>query len=331
MTMLDRSRDDSASSSTNSSVPVPKPTALADETGRGSYDAFTFSSPEMDVGGLHHDMNLDDSGFCNDIDTFLSSSLDDRLPMLPIDIRLPMPPVDVRINDGPTLVSSSGTSDANFTETSLQNSSLGQDTAGPEQHRSISNGPNASATKPADNRSLQVCFCSIASLEAQLKQGSKSVDEVMHTNKTCAQELRSAMQLDSYRRSAAGPMLVLTAVELMTLLYESSIPPKLGLTGADLAFPTPARIGSTNTELSYPSLLLGNFKADPEEAAIIWRHVLLGELRRVLHLIDMLSVYRQDTQCRQNCPRATSSYRTLCDDLEQRIKSLITALEDSQR
>lgn len=246
--------------------------------------------------------------------------------MLPMDVRLPMLSMDGQVNHRPTLVSSSGTSDENVTEASLPNSSLVSDTAGPEQHRSMSKGPSAYADKPIDNRSLQVCFCSIASLEGQLKQGSKSVDEVMHTNKTCAQELRSAMGLDSYRRSTSGPMLVLTAVELMTLLYESSIP-KVGLS-ADLAFPTLARFGSsTNTESSYPSLLLGNFKADPEEAAIIWKHVLLGELRRVLRLIDMLSVYRQDTQCRPNGPRATSSYRSLCDDLEQRIKSLITDVE----
>lgn len=133
------------------------------------------------------------------------------------------------------------------------------------------------------------------------------------------------MQLDAYQRSAAGPMLVLTAVDLMTRLYESSVS-RQGLS-ADVALATPTSVGSTDAESRFPCLLLGNFKADPEEAAAIWRHALFGELRHILRLLDMLSSHRHDAQFSQSCLRASSGYLNLCGDLERRIKSLVTSLE----
>lgn len=176
---------------------------------------------------------------------------------------------------------------------------------------------------------LQGCLQMISSLEEQLHDRTPSVDEVMQISKTCAEELSASMQLDWFRRGTAGPMLILTAAEQITLLFESSIPSLVPTidkkSPTDVQAPTADGDIPNRSRARYPSLTLGNFQADPEEAGLIWQHIFSGELRRFLHLVEAI---REKPGFGNERGLQSNSRQRLCDGLKQRIKTMITSIRD---
>ncbi|KAK4184503.1 hypothetical protein QBC35DRAFT_49078 [Podospora australis] len=212
---------------------------------------------------------------------------------------------------------------------------------------------------------VRTCFAKIALLESQLAQGKRPVDELMQAGKICAQQLQAVIKHETYSQCFACPMLIVTAVDLMTVLYETifaqlSNSGSSSTEGPGAALPgqETSNVAAGDTLLMYstsPStglIQLGCFQPDPEDAARVWRHLILGELARLLQLVDSVAIPPRPHQGRgSNAPknggqaagsgngpvvptseanrsRAIATHRSLCDSLRQRINLLTTALQE---
>ncbi|THC96838.1 hypothetical protein EYZ11_003662 [Aspergillus tanneri] len=177
---------------------------------------------------------------------------------------------------------------------------------------------------------LRVCFANITALELQLKEEMRPIDELMQAGKGCARELRATIELDSFNQCSSCPMLIVTALDLLISLYEA-IFVRLGRRrGGDYAPPAQPGYG-TNSKggAGFSSLRLGSFQADPEDAADVWTHIMLGELRRLSELVDKATSLRPDVATPdENHSRAMTAPRSLCNNLHRRINALTTAIHD---
>ena len=219
---------------------------------------------------------------------------------------------------------------ANSAIASLTSSSAGSSSAlaayaGSKQLSGASDGCGIDLGPGDRLLALRVCFNKIASIETQLRQGKRAVDELMDAGQNCAQELFAAIQSDSYLQCAACPMLMLTAIELLTSLYEQ-VAPRLGLAG-DSSSLTPMSNGTQSSDLYHSTLRLGRFQADPEDAADVWRHLMVGEVRRISRLLDAVATRRPEPHGYPRHSRAVASYRTTCEHLQQRINALQSTLQ----
>lgn len=172
---------------------------------------------------------------------------------------------------------------------------------------------------------LRVCFANITALELQLEEETRPIDELMQAGKGCARELRAAIELDSFNQCSSCPMLIVTALDLLICLYES-IFTRLGCRrggGGDHAPPTQLGNGKG------ASLRLGSFQADPEDAADVWIHLMLGELRRLSRLVDTAMSLQPDVATPdENHSRVMAAPRGLCNKLHRRINALMTSIHD---
>ncbi|CZT16503.1 uncharacterized protein RCC_12087 [Ramularia collo-cygni] len=166
--------------------------------------------------------------------------------------------------------------------------------------------------------SMGVCYAAIARLDALCRQSNPQIDMVVGAVKTSAKDIAQLMQLTSYRRSYTGPSVVLVAVEPMVNLFEMIAPRVTGqYDQSSLASMTEPRL---------PSLMLGNFKAEGEEATSIWKQIVLAEAHRLSRLIDMLSDQINSAQAQPRGWRATG-FSSSCHELEQRVRALVIGLE----
>lgn len=327
---------------------------LSGWTERTSFDlAAVTSSPSLILDDLRHNPMFGESALCeHDLAAFLSSYNDQCEPLFSLEGGLTTGH-NVANRDDSIM---SGASDTDPTDPTGQTDATVAQARQPSPHgvsqvtasqqgqqiQALTDRRAAASDRPNERTaSLQDYFRMISCLEEQLKYRTSSVDEVMHTSKTCAEQLRASMQLDCFLCSTAGPMLILTAVELMTLLLESSIPRLLP--DADSVSPPDDASASASTSSSsgtqkragaatLPSLALGTFRVDPEEVGLIWRHVISGELRRILRLIDAVGAHQENPPLRADRPsvRSAISYQVLCEGLKQRIKTMISSIGDSR-
>ena len=174
---------------------------------------------------------------------------------------------------------------------------------------------------------LRMCFASITALELQFEEEARPIDELMQAGKACARELRAAIELESFNQCSSCPMLIVTALDLLISLYESIFNRlacgRANDAGGDHAPPVQSGNGKG------ASLRLGSFQADPEDAADVWIHLMLGELRRLSKLVDTVSSLRSDAATpEENAARAMAAPRGLCNNLHRRINALVTSIQD---
>ncbi|KAL4745001.1 hypothetical protein BDW72DRAFT_187509 [Aspergillus terricola var. indicus] len=199
-----------------------------------------------------------------------------------------------------------------------------------ELHMMLSRSANQTANNNNNNNAadvLRMCFASITALELQFEEEARPIDELMQAGKACARELRAAIELESFNQCSSCPMLIVTALDLLISLYEF-IFNRLACgraNGAGGDHAPPAQSGNGKGA----SLRLGSFQADPEDAADVWIHLMLGELRRLSRLVDTVSSLRSDAATpEENAARAMAAPRGLCNNLHRRINTLVTSIQD---
>ena len=282
---------------------------LLDWTEQSPLQLANTQSPALSAHDFSHDSMLLQGPLTDELEAFISSCIDQSESLFGLD--------DLETDHSQIEALGGDTS------TAVQQSS--PQYSPKERHQDQSSIPEKCA------ESLQGCLRMITRLEEQLHHRVPSVDEVMQISKSCAEELAISIQLDWFCRGTAGPMLVLTAAEQITLLFESSVlafMPEIDRVSHGEKEATSA--GNTSCQSKspparYPSLTLGNFQADPEEASLIWQHVFSGELRRFLQLIEII----RDKPVLSTDRRSQSTSRQrLCDGLKQRIKSMLMSIRD---
>ena len=323
---------------------------LSDWTAQTSFDLVGVTSPSLILDDLGHGCMFSNATLCEqNLETFLSSCHDPCGAFLSLSLEGSAASRNVSNRDDSII---SGANDTEPKDQPIvqdrqpsppcapQPQEGDQITPRPQQTHDVrdTSGAKDGSSGQHTATSLQGYFRMITRLEEQLKYRDSSVDEVMHTSKTCAEQLLASMQLNCFLYTTAGPMLILTVVELMTLLLESSIP-RLLVNAENGSFPEIVAskadgsgalkdIGATTPTL--PSLALGNFHVDPEEVGLIWRHVISGELRRILRLIDAIGRHQEHPRLRAErlSVRTGISYQVLCEVLKQRIKTMLSSIGD---
>lgn len=278
----------------------------------GSYNVMGMPSLTDETGSVGNDMAIDNAPNFDDLNAYFNFTPGDCAALN-----------DSSAMDLPASARNDGASGPSILSTTSANTLSSTTSVGAEQ------SPNASKTRDVDDGSndplqaLRICFDNIILLETQLLEDKRPVDELMHAGKTCAKQLRTVIQLDSYQRCAACPKLMLAAVDLIMMLYEN-ITPRLAPTGDSS---TLMGNGQKVPSDSSSGFRLGNFQADPEDAADVWRRLVLGELRRMSKLVDAMAARRQEMHRRQLNSRTLASYRSLLESLQQRIVALTNMLQ----
>lgn len=116
-------------------------------------------------------------------------------------------------------------------------------------------------------------------------------------------------------------MLALDTVEVALILIESLISRWGDHKNASLDVPQ-------GEQHNPRAVCPGQYRAENEEAAIIWRHVIIVELRRLCKLIDVLRAYLDDSsRCHNGQLRPTDRLKSSCTYQEQKAALLIATLQ----
>ncbi|KAL4741656.1 hypothetical protein BDV11DRAFT_168022 [Aspergillus similis] len=230
-----------------------------------------------------------------------------------------------------TTSSSASVGDATRLASLSQTCQIGYEELHTMLSRSVSRTANNNNNNDDDNNNnaadvLRMCFASITALELQFEEETRPIDELMQAGKACARELRAVIELESFNQCSSCPMLIATALDLLISLYESIFNRlACGRANGGDAYAPPAQSGNGKGA----SLRLGSFQADPEDAADVWIHLMLAELRRLSRLVDTVSSLRSDAATpEENAPRAMAAPRGLCNNLHRRINTIVSSIQD---
>lgn len=167
---------------------------------------------------------------------------------------------------------------------------------------------------------IHVLFNVMSNLEAEISDPNATIDKIMHTVKTSTKEIEHSMQSRQLQIAFVGPMLALVAIEVALILIESIV---CRWTGAK-----PTGLDSSLSNHRNPrALLLGQYRAESDEASLIWKHVIIVELQRLLRLVEALSVYLEDSSRCQIGHRPVDHLKISCASQERKATSLIAALQ----
>ncbi|CAI7583535.1 unnamed protein product [Penicillium discolor] len=161
-------------------------------------------------------------------------------------------------------------------------------------------------------------FHIMSNLEAELGNSGNSgssIDRIMHTVKASTKEIQQVIRSTQWHLLVIGPMLALVAIEVALMLIESIVCKSSSL---DL---------STGDSQNLDALTLGHYRAESEEAVLIWRQVVLAELQRLRNLIELLGDGLEDPSGRQNGRRPVDRLRNSCIYQEQRAALLVATLQ----
>jgi hypothetical protein len=129
----------------------------------------------------------------------------------------------------------------------------------------------------------------------------------------------------------AGPMLALVSIDMILILIESIISrwrecrtTESGQLNLQDSFPGTPRL-SDSGHGQRDQLLLGHYKAESEETDVIWRNIIIAELRRVRKLIQGLNGHLDDPRHSVKLP--VERLRTSCAHLDHRAARLMTTLQ----
>ncbi|GAB1199528.1 hypothetical protein APSETT444_008878 [Aspergillus pseudonomiae] len=168
---------------------------------------------------------------------------------------------------------------------------------------------------------IHILFNVITNLEAEIGDPGSKIDKIMHTVKTSTKAVQRVTQSRQWQLAVVGPMLALVAIEVALILIENIVSRWSGSTNANL------NSYSINDQQSPRALLLGEYRAESEEAAMIWRHVIIVELRRLRRLIEALGVYLDDSSRCQNGQRPVDRLKNSCAYQEQKVALLLATLQ----
>lgn len=170
----------------------------------------------------------------------------------------------------------------------------------------------------------EICtlFHIMSNLEAELGNSGSSIDKIMHTVKASTKEIQRVIQSKQWHLVVIGPMLALVAIEVALILIESIVS-RWGSVCKNSSFDL-----STGDSQNPPALTLGQYRAESEEAVLIWRHIVLAELQRLRNLIEVLGDYLEGSSGGQNGRRPVDRLRNSCIYQEQKATLLVATLQE---
>ncbi|KAJ6142874.1 hypothetical protein N7471_002327 [Penicillium samsonianum] len=169
----------------------------------------------------------------------------------------------------------------------------------------------------------EICtlFLIMSNLEAELGNSGSSIDKIMHTVKASTKEIEQVIQSKQWHFLVIGPMLALVAIEVALILIESIVS-RWGSVCKNPSFDL-----STGDSQNPSALTLGQYRAESEEAVLIWRHIVLAELQRLRNLIEVLGGYLEGSSGGQNGRRPVDRLRNSCIYQEQKATFLVATLQ----
>ncbi|KAL4783353.1 hypothetical protein BJX76DRAFT_358096 [Aspergillus varians] len=207
-----------------------------------------------------------------------------------------------------------------------------------------------------DNKGVVVAAAEILEqLENKTCAGLSAIDEVLRTNKEATQRISELTCRSDYTSSIGCSIVVVAAAHHVVCLFESacgelySPPPNRGRWSIpsrsedsqhnpnSTSFGNPRRrsyggsLGHTNTNglPPAPGIGFGSFLLDPQEQAALGAQIISTELHRSLRMVQSLSVPLQ-TGFFAPDPAGVAVDGWL-QDLKQRLRCLISAVESSER
>jgi hypothetical protein len=187
------------------------------------------------------------------------------------------------------------------------------------------------ATTSASRPGIGVFVKVLSALETELGNLPPSIDRTMHVVNTSTKSVHQVSQCPSTQLGVAGPMLALVSIDMILILIESVISRwrECRTTESDQrnfqdSFPGTSRL-SDSGHGQRDQLLLGHYKAESEEIDVIWRNIIIAELRRVRKLIQGLNCHLDDPRHSVKLP--VERLRTSCAHLDHRAARLMTTLQ----
>ncbi|CAF3477256.1 unnamed protein product [Fusarium graminearum] len=171
----------------------------------------------------------------------------------------------------------------------------------------------------------------LSTLETELGNLPPSIDRTMHVVNTSTKSVHRVSQCPPTQLGIAGLMLALVSIDMILILIESRISrwrecrtTELDQRNFQDSFPGTPRL-SDSGHGQRDQLLLGHYKAESEETDVIWRHIIIAELRRVRKLIQGLNGHLDDPRHGVKVP--VERLRTSCAHMDHRAALLMTTLQ----
>ncbi|OGE48493.1 hypothetical protein PENARI_c028G02266 [Penicillium arizonense] len=187
-------------------------------------------------------------------------------------------------------------------------------------------------------------------LECKICAGLSAIDEVLRINKEATQGITELTSRADYINSLGGSIVVVAAAHHVVCLFESACgevysPPSRSRwsmsSRTDNAQQNSASFGNaqrrfhgssagcSNGLAAAPGIGFGSFLLDPQEQAALGAQIISTELHRSLRMVQSLSMPLQTRSVGPD-PASAAVDRWL-QDLKQRLRSLISAVESSER
>ncbi|RBR10283.1 uncharacterized protein FIESC28_09533 [Fusarium coffeatum] len=195
-----------------------------------------------------------------------------------------------------------------------------------------SRGPGDASTS-AGRPGIGVFVKVLSNLETELGILPLSIDRTMHVVNTSTKSVHRVLQYPSTQLGIAGPMLALVSIDMILILIESIISrwrecrsTELGQhnfqdSGSFPGIPRPSDSGHGQRD----QLLLGHYRVEGEETDVIWRNIVITELRRVRKLVQGLNGHLDDPRHSVKLP--VERLRTSYTHLDHRAARLMTTLQ----
>ncbi|PTD13160.1 hypothetical protein FCULG_00004426 [Fusarium culmorum] len=186
-------------------------------------------------------------------------------------------------------------------------------------------------TTAASRPGIGVFVKVISTLETELGNLPPSIDRTMHVVNTSTKSVHRMSQCPPTQLGISGLMLALVSIDMILILIESRISrwrecrtTELDQRNFQDSFPGTPRL-SDSGHGQRDQLLLGHYKAESEETDVIWRHIIIAELRRVRKLIQGLNGHLEDPRHGVKAP--VERLRTSCAHMDHRAALLMTTLQ----
>ncbi|KAJ5869555.1 hypothetical protein N7455_004496 [Penicillium solitum] len=156
----------------------------------------------------------------------------------------------------------------------------------------------------------EICtlFHIMSNLEAELGNSGSSIDRIMHTVKASTKEIQQVIQSTQWH--------------LVVIVGGGG-----GGGGGGGVCKSSSLDLSTGDSQNLDPLTLGHYRAESEEAVLIWRQVVLAELQHLRNLIELLGDGLEDPSGRQNGRRLVDRLRNSYIYQERKAASLVATLQ----
>jgi hypothetical protein len=211
--------------------------------------------------------------------------------------------------------------------------------------------PFRSGRLPSASKGVVVAAAEIVEqLESKMCAGLLAIDEVLRINKEATQNISELINRTDYISSIGSSIVVVAAAHHVVSLFENACSDLYSHNSSDrrsmssrmdetqhssLAFGDTRRrlpggtARSANGVFPAPGIGFGSFLLDPQEQAALGAQIISTELHRSLRMVQSLSMPLQ-TGCFGPDP-AGAAVDGWLQDLKQRLRTLISAVENSDR